>query len=33
MKNDFAMNDTYSRCVTVRQIFFYVVLAVLPSKR
>ena len=33
MKNDFAMNDTYSRCVTLRQIFFYVVLAVLPSKR
>ena len=33
MKNNFAMNDMYSRCVTVRQIFFYVVLAVLPSKR
>ena len=33
MKNDFAMNDMYSHCVKVRQIFFYVVLAVLPSKR
>ena len=33
MKNNFAMNDSYSRCVTVRQIFFYVVLAVLPFKR
>ena len=33
MKNDFAMNDTYSCGVTVRQIFFYVLLAVLPSKR